>query len=237
MEFKQMKTLIAELPMLTAPKEKEELVIYLAATKEAVSAVLMTEKDEKQIPIYFVSRTLQGPEINYTLMEKLILALGENKKAYALSKIASTSFAHLSKQVLVEEIKEKSIDENEVLAVVEEEGRTWMTPINEYLVEEILPEEKKKSRDVHRKARRSVVAKALRSGYYWPTMYADASKLIRDCNDCQFRDNPFKDWCEKLCIRQCFAFVKHPQANGLVERANKSLGEGIKARLDERCKN
>ncbi|GKA77026.1 retrotransposon protein, putative, ty3-gypsy subclass [Tanacetum coccineum] len=51
------------------------------------------------------------------------------------------------------------------------------------------------------------------------------------------KDNPFKDWCEKLCIRQCFASVKHPQANGLVERANKSLGEGIKARLDERSIN
>ncbi|GJT36916.1 reverse transcriptase domain-containing protein [Tanacetum coccineum] len=36
--FKQMKKLIAELPMLTAPKEKEELIIYLAAAKEATSA-------------------------------------------------------------------------------------------------------------------------------------------------------------------------------------------------------
>ncbi|GJT02620.1 hypothetical protein Tco_0823789 [Tanacetum coccineum] len=44
----------------------------------------------------------------------------ENKKADALSKIASTSFVHLSKQVLVEELKEKSIDEKEVLAIVEE---------------------------------------------------------------------------------------------------------------------
>ncbi|GKE32206.1 hypothetical protein Tco_1451528 [Tanacetum coccineum] len=34
--FKQMKQLIAELPMLTAPMEKEELIIYLAATKETV---------------------------------------------------------------------------------------------------------------------------------------------------------------------------------------------------------
>nr|GEW04333.1 reverse transcriptase domain-containing protein [Tanacetum cinerariifolium] len=56
-------------------------------------------------------------------------------------------------------------------------------------------------------------------------------------NEKQFRDNPFKDWCEKLCIRQCFAFVKHPQANGLVERVNRSLGEGIKARLEKRNKN
>ncbi|GKE09500.1 reverse transcriptase domain-containing protein [Tanacetum coccineum] len=47
----------------------------------------------------------------------------------------------------------------------------------------------------------------------------------------QFRDNPFKDWCEKLNIKQRFASVKHPQTNGQVERANCSLGEGIKARL------
>ena len=57
-------------------------------------------------------------------------------------------------------------------------------------------------------------------------------EIISD-NGKQFRDNPFKDWCEKLNIKQNFASVKHPQANGLVERANRSLGEGIKARIDQ----
>nr|GEU90864.1 reverse transcriptase domain-containing protein [Tanacetum cinerariifolium] len=313
--FKEMKQSIAKLPMLTVPKEKEELIIYLAAAKEAISAVLMTERDGKQVPIYFVSRALQGPEINYTPMEKLILALvsarehdiqyrprtsvkgqiladfiverledgtpdtpmedreelpdpwilftdgsscvdgsgagliimnpegmeftyalrfrfnatnneakfetliaslriaiqmgiqnlqvnvdsklvanqvnriyiakessmirylekvknlantfkefsikkiprGENKKANALSKIASTSFAHLSKQVLVEELREKAIDEKEILVVVEEEGHTWMTPVCEFITKGVLPEEKKKARTVHRKAGRYAV--------------------------------------------------------------------------------
>nr|GEW54611.1 reverse transcriptase domain-containing protein [Tanacetum cinerariifolium] len=461
--FKEMKQSIAELPMLTAPKEKEELIIYLAAAKEAISAVLMKERDGKQVPIYFVSQALQGPEVNYTPMEKLILALrfklGEHdiqyrqktsvkgqiladfimerpedgtmdmpmedreelpdpwilftdgsscvapgqsngntkslrkcrlktsgqpgeqnlhsqgvKHANALSKIASTSFAHLSKQVLVEELREKAIDKKEILAVVEEERHTWMTPVYEYLMEGVLLEEKKKARTVRHKAGRyavisevlykksflgpwlrcvgplqakyvlreihegscimhsgprSVVAKALRLGYFWPTMHTDAKNLIRKCKDCQvhrpvpknpqekltpitspwpfykwgidiagpfpegpdkvkflivaidyftklieakpvasitgtqvkkfvwdnivcrfrlpgkvisdnekqFRDNPFKDWCEKLNIHQCFASVKHPQANGLVERANRSLGEGIKACLGEKNKN
>ncbi|GJZ69088.1 reverse transcriptase domain-containing protein [Tanacetum coccineum] len=136
----------------------------------------------------------------------------ENKKADSLSKIASTSFAHLSKQVLVEELKEKSINEKEILAVVEEEGNTWMTPICEYLTKEILSADKKKPRAI------------------WSTR----GNCIRQWK--QFCDNPFKDWCEKLCIRQCFASVKHPQTNGLVERENRSLGEGIKARLYERNK-
>nr|GEW11038.1 reverse transcriptase domain-containing protein [Tanacetum cinerariifolium] len=50
---------------------------------------------------------------------------GENKKADALSKIASTSFAHLSKQVLVEELREKAIEEKEILAVEEVSHVLW----------------------------------------------------------------------------------------------------------------
>ncbi|GJZ85551.1 reverse transcriptase domain-containing protein [Tanacetum coccineum] len=128
----------------------------------------------------------------------------ENKKAYALIKIVSTSFAHLSKQVQVGELKEKSISTVEVLAVVEEEGDTWMTPIFKHLMDETLTAEVKKARAVKRPLQanyvlreihegscsmhagtRSVVAKALRIGYYWPTMHEDARKLIRACQDCQ----------------------------------------------------
>ncbi|GJT88221.1 reverse transcriptase domain-containing protein [Tanacetum coccineum] len=47
-------------------KGEKELIIYLAAVKEATGAVLMAKRDGKQIPIYFVSRALQGLEINYT---------------------------------------------------------------------------------------------------------------------------------------------------------------------------
>ncbi|GJW54808.1 reverse transcriptase domain-containing protein [Tanacetum coccineum] len=298
----------------------------------------------------------------------------KNKKADALSKIASTSFAHLSKQVLVEILKEKYIQEEEVATVVEEEETTWMTPIMEYLKDGTLPGDRKEASKLRIKARqyellegilyrrsflkpwlrcvgplqadyvireihegscsmhagpRSVVAKAMRLGYYWPTMHRDTREMIQKCNDCQihrpmprnpqqpltpitapwpfykwgidiagpfpegpgkvkflivamdyftkwieakavatitgnqvkkfvwdnivcrfglpgeiisdngkqFSDNPFKDWCDKLNITQRFASVKHPQSNGLVERANRSLGEGIKARLGEGNKN
>nr|GEY10135.1 reverse transcriptase domain-containing protein [Tanacetum cinerariifolium] len=56
-------------------------------------------------------------------------------------------------------------------------------------------------------------------------------EIVSD-NGKQFCFNPFKDWCEKLNITQRFASVKHPQSNGLVERANRSLGGGIKACLE-----
>nr|GEU94919.1 reverse transcriptase domain-containing protein [Tanacetum cinerariifolium] len=61
-------------------------------------------------------------------------------------------------------------------------------------------------------------------------------EIISD-NGKQFSDNPFKDWCDKLNITYRFASVKHPQSNGLMERANQSLREGIKSRLGEGNKN
>ncbi|GJY22032.1 reverse transcriptase domain-containing protein [Tanacetum coccineum] len=73
--FKQLKQHLSELPMLVAPKPKEELIVYLSASHGAIRAVLMTKKDKVQMPVYFVSHALQGPELNYTPMEKLVLAL------------------------------------------------------------------------------------------------------------------------------------------------------------------
>nr|GEV57337.1 reverse transcriptase domain-containing protein [Tanacetum cinerariifolium] len=78
----------------------------------------------------------------------------KNKKADALSKIASTNFAYLSKQVLVEVLKDKSIKEKEVTTMVEEDGPTWMTPIVEYLKEGTLPSDMKEARKLCIKARR-----------------------------------------------------------------------------------
>ncbi|GJZ92233.1 reverse transcriptase domain-containing protein [Tanacetum coccineum] len=411
--FKQMKKLIAELPTLVALREHEELIMYLAAAKEAISAVLMTDQEGKQIPVYFVSRTLRGPEVNYTPMEKLVLALlsaskrlkryfqahtvvviidqpikqllssteisgrmlkwkfklegydiqyrpktiikgqiladfiverqeegssdelmaetevlpepwtlftdgsscidasgagliltnpegaeftyairfrfeatnneaeyealiaglwiaeqmgVKNLQAHVDSRLVANQvngsyIAKESGMVLVEELKEKYINEKEILDVVEEEGNTWMTPICEYLAKEILLEDKKKARLVRRKAARNPQQNLTLITSPWPfykwgidiagpfpegpgkvkfliVAIDYFTKWIEAKAVATITDNQVKkfDWCEKLCIRQCFAFVKHPQANGLVERANKSLGEGIKARLDERSK-
>ncbi|GJW22409.1 reverse transcriptase domain-containing protein [Tanacetum coccineum] len=114
----------------------------------------------------------------------------KNKKADALSKMASTSFAHLSKQVLVEELKEKSVNESEVLAVVEEEGGPSQA---NYVLREI----HEGSCSMHA-GTRSVVAKALRIGYYWPTMHKDARALIRACQECQVHKPVLRNPQEKL---------------------------------------
>nr|GEU96253.1 reverse transcriptase domain-containing protein [Tanacetum cinerariifolium] len=73
--FKQLKQHLSELPLLVTPKPKEELIVYMFASYGAISAVLMNERGTVQTPVYFVSRALQGPELNYTPMETLVLSL------------------------------------------------------------------------------------------------------------------------------------------------------------------
>ncbi|GJS07587.1 reverse transcriptase domain-containing protein [Tanacetum coccineum] len=51
--FLEMKKLVSELPTLTTPKKGETLMMYLAATNEAVSAVLLTEREGRQMPIHY----------------------------------------------------------------------------------------------------------------------------------------------------------------------------------------
>ncbi|GKC25673.1 reverse transcriptase domain-containing protein, partial [Tanacetum coccineum] len=277
-----------------------------------------------------------------------------NQKANILSKLAIVPFSHLTKEVLVEVLNERSTDAKEVQTIVEEEGENWMTPIIKYLDKNEARSLRSKIsqyvieagvlfkkgylvlmlrcvgplqanyviREIHMGScgmhigPRAVVRKAMRQGYYWPTMHADAKEEVDKCDSCQIHspiprlpkthmtsimapwhilgpltparggakfvivaidyftkwieakplvkitgkevirfvmdniicrfglpriivtDNgaqlvnePFKGWCTRFKIQQMNTSVAHPQANGLVERANRSLMEGIKTRL------
>ncbi|GJW63017.1 reverse transcriptase domain-containing protein [Tanacetum coccineum] len=203
----------------------------------------------------------------------------QNQKADVLSKLASVAFNHLTKEVLVK----KGIwpeDKNE--------ARNLRVKINQYAMEKgvlfnksylilmlrcvgplqenyVIREINMGSCGMH-SGPRAVVRKAMRQGYYWPTMHEDAKKEIQKCDSCQihsavpklpktfmtsimapwpfglpriivtdngtqFVNDLFKSWCTRLNIQHMNTAVAHPQANGLVERANKSLMEGIKTRL------
>ncbi|XP_071715296.1 uncharacterized protein [Rutidosis leptorrhynchoides] len=73
--FQEMKALLKDLPTLTAPIAGETLILYLGIAQEAVSSVLIAERDGVQTPIYFVSKALSGSELNYRPIEKFVYAL------------------------------------------------------------------------------------------------------------------------------------------------------------------
>ncbi|PWA75735.1 reverse transcriptase domain-containing protein [Artemisia annua] len=488
--FQEMKKMILELPCLTTPTRKEDLYLYLAATKEAISGVILVERDGRHKPVHYVSRTLHEAEKRYAPVEKLALALlhlsrrlrryfeahlikvitdqpikqilskaeasgrlakytvelgaynitylprnvikghvladfineipigssdrgpkaggmeiydisqpeewvlytdgasskkgvdaglyeallaglriakdmhiraldvrvdsnlvasqingdftayresmtkylakakeyiacfehfkikniprAQNQKADILSKVASVAFDHLTKEILVEVLEKPSTEEETVNAIVEEEEENWMLPIVRCLKEGIWPEDQNEARDLRMKIShytmindvlfkksylgpmlrytkglcgmhsgpRSVVAKLMRQGYYWPTMHRDTREVIRKCDSCQIHAPvpklpktvltsamapwPFYQWAmdvlgplpeapgkvkyvilaidyftkwmeakplAKTTGKEINTAVAHPQANGLVERANKSLMKGFKSRL------
>ncbi|GKA98787.1 reverse transcriptase domain-containing protein, partial [Tanacetum coccineum] len=73
--FRKMKEFIEIFLTLTSLIKVEVLVMYLTALAESISAVLLAEREKRQVPIYLVSSILQGSELNYPKLEKLILAL------------------------------------------------------------------------------------------------------------------------------------------------------------------
>ncbi|XP_064953720.1 uncharacterized protein LOC135635929 [Musa acuminata AAA Group] len=70
-----MKQHLANLPRLVSVSPGEKLSLYLAASQHAVSSVLVKENSGDQLPVYYVSHMLSGPEGRYPPIEKLALAL------------------------------------------------------------------------------------------------------------------------------------------------------------------
>nr|GEU28879.1 hypothetical protein [Tanacetum cinerariifolium] len=273
-----MKELIAKLPTQTAPREKKELIVYLALAEEAgievgeydieykartlvkgkILADCMVKRSkedcltrhmevEEELPEPFnatnneadyealiaglriakqmgiknlqanVDSRLVANQVNRSYIAKELgmiqylekvktlasnfrkflikqVSRSKNKKVDALIKISSTSFAHLTKQVLVEELKEKSINDTKVLAVVEEKGNTWMTLIYKYHMERTLLQEKNKARIVRHKSRTYAVINEVlyKKSYLRPWLRIllannayRCKKMIRECQDCQ----------------------------------------------------
>nr|GEU82199.1 reverse transcriptase domain-containing protein [Tanacetum cinerariifolium] len=200
---------IAELPMLTAPKEKEELIIYLAAAKRAISAVLMTERDGKQMPIYFVSRALRGPKTNYTPMEKLILALDtpmEDEEA-----LLDTWILFIDGS--------SCIDGSRVgLIITNPEGMEFTYTLR-FRFDATNNEAEYEALIAGLRITEQMGIKIFKQ------TWTHGLGLIKQTTS------------KEKFMRGHAACTLHLQANDLVERENGSLGEGIKARLDEKSKN
>nr|KYP34074.1 Transposon Ty3-G Gag-Pol polyprotein [Cajanus cajan] len=73
--FGELKQALTSPPILTKPQTDLPLLVYLSASDSTVSAVLVQERGNSQLPIYFVSRVLQGAEVRYQKIEKLALTI------------------------------------------------------------------------------------------------------------------------------------------------------------------
>ena len=65
------KLLLMKAPILVTPTDGEALLLYIAATKQVVSAALVVEREEEghalkiQCPVYFISEVLLDSKTHY----------------------------------------------------------------------------------------------------------------------------------------------------------------------------
>ena len=71
----RLKQSLSQPPVLSRPVDRETLFLYLAVSVEVVSATFIRETHDRQKPVYFTSKVLQGPKVRYQQIEKLVLAL------------------------------------------------------------------------------------------------------------------------------------------------------------------
>nr|GEV88147.1 reverse transcriptase domain-containing protein [Tanacetum cinerariifolium] len=189
MAFKGMKQLIAELLMLTKPKEKEE-----DDTPDT------SMEDREELPDPWILFTDGSSCINGSGASLIITNPEGMRFTYALSRANGSTnspskcgLKTRSQLGILPEVKKKA------RAVRRKAGRyaminkvlykksflgPWLRCVGPIQTNYVLREIHKGSCNMHA-GPRSVVAKALRSGYYWPTMHMYARNLIRECNDCQ----------------------------------------------------
>ena len=82
--FNILKEALIEAPILQPPNWSLPFEIYCDASEFSVGAVLGQRKEEKPVAIFYARKTLNGPQLHYSVSEKELLAV-----IFALEKFRS----------------------------------------------------------------------------------------------------------------------------------------------------
>ncbi|XP_076910823.1 uncharacterized protein LOC143568588 [Bidens hawaiensis] len=181
-------------------------------------------KDEKMVSYSTHAKVLMAA---FATCKVKHIKRSENKQEDALSKLASVGFEHLAKGVHIEVLATLSTMNREVYVCSAAETN-WMTPIVTYLARAI----DYFTKWVEAKPMATVNAASVKK-FIWEfiiCLFGLPMNLVND-NGTQFADQHIQRWLKELNITQTFTSVSHPQGNGEVERANRTIVGGIKKRL------
>jgi hypothetical protein len=82
----QLKDVLSKPPVLTAPRKKEELLLYLTVSAHVVNTAIVVERQEEshayrvQRPVYFVNEVLSESKARYQPVQKLLYTVLINSR-------------------------------------------------------------------------------------------------------------------------------------------------------------
>ncbi|GKC85222.1 reverse transcriptase domain-containing protein [Tanacetum coccineum] len=253
--FQQMKKLILSLSSLTLTYPKETLYAYLAVSKEHKLAKYAIELGAYNITFEPRNAVKEvAHERDDTEVWTLYTDGASSTKGSGAEYEALLTGLRITKKMRIQALKAK-VDSNLVASQIKGEYVAISDSVIKYLAKakEYIADFKSFSirnipQNQNQKSRRTQQARLVHSGGRStfqegiPSANAEAPCckplerfgvpwIIVTDNGTHFVNDPFKSWCGRLNIQQMNMDVAHPQANGLVERENKSMMEGIKTRL------
>jgi hypothetical protein len=79
--FEELKTILTSPPVMVPLKPKETLLLYISASTQVVSTVLVAERLEEghqypiQRPVYYISEVLSNSKVRYSQPQKLLYTI------------------------------------------------------------------------------------------------------------------------------------------------------------------
>jgi len=74
MAFQGLKRYLVSLPLLSKPSSEEMLYLYLVISESVVSRALLREDEGVQMPVCYISHSMNGLQTRYQRLEKLELS-------------------------------------------------------------------------------------------------------------------------------------------------------------------
>ena len=77
--FQKLKEYLASSPVMTPPKDKEDMMLYITTTKNIVSTAIVVEREEPghtykvQRLVYYLSEVLTESKVRYPHVQKLLM--------------------------------------------------------------------------------------------------------------------------------------------------------------------
>jgi hypothetical protein len=127
--FAELKEYIEKMAILSPPSPSKPLVLYVSASKAAVSAALVreveAEKGKLQCPVYFVSEALSGSKLLYSELEKI---------AYAVV-MATRKLRHYFEAHMVTVVTDQPLNDLFIKKEASSRIAKWATELSEHTID------------------------------------------------------------------------------------------------------